>query len=232
MEDDFDAFVYLPGNGYSSKDSSKFLRYLSSVSGKPVIFVQLKENINKSLSYKELSPESYSQYIAHKIGKFGKYVMIGISMGCLHIANFAHFYPSWCYKCMIMLEPTIAQGIYPFLHEFESGRGNDEWLEGLKEDPNEQPIPSNEKVIDMSLDKVNNIPSNINIGVVFTSRNNENRPYTTAQIHAKNQYYKWLSRNHKTYLLHLNTWHCVDTQPQYFEQLTDFILKVIKTASD
>lgn len=232
MEDDFDAFVYLPGNGYSRDDCKKFLRYLSSTSGKPVIFVQLKENISSSLDYSALEPQTYSRYIASKIGKPGKYVMVGISMGCLHIANFAHYYPDWCYKCLIMIEPTIVQGLYPLLHEYESGRGNGEWLADLKAQPNNLNIPANEKVIDMSIDKVNKIPANIAVGVVFTSRNNENRPYTSGQIQAKNQYYKWLSHDHRTFLLHLNTWHCVDTQPEYFDQLSNFILKVVDSTSD
>lgn len=230
MEDDYDGIVYMPGNEYKEGMIRPFLSRLRAETGKPVIFVQLLENKSKKLDYDQLDPKSYSDYIAKSIGKPGKYVMIGISMGCLHIANFSHFYPNWCYNAMIMIEPTIMQGIYPLLHTYEAERGNGEWLEDLKAKPNNLNIPANEKVMDMSIDKHYQIPSKIQIGVVYTSRSNTDQPYTAKQIAAKNKYYKYLQSKHKTYLLHLDTSHCVDMKPKYFNTLIDFIIKVIHQA--
>lgn len=224
----FDAFVYLPGNDYKESTCRAFLNHLKAAFGKPVIFVQLMENKSKSIGYESLEPLAYSKYIARSIGRPGKYVMMGISMGCLHIANFAHYYPSWCYKVMFMLEPTICQGIYPLLHDFEDGRGNGEWLADLKARPNNLDIPANEKVMDIAIDKTNPIPSSIAVGLVYTTRSNENKPYTAEQVAAKNKYYHWLSKTHKTYMLHLNSDHCVDTHSHLFGPLINFISKVLR----
>lgn len=225
---DFDGFVYLPGNGYSRGVVKRFLTYLARATGKPVKFVQLLENKSSRYDYQQLEPKVYSDYIAREIGKPGKYVMMGISMGCLHIANFAHFYPDWCYPVMFMLEPTIMQGIYPLLHAFEAGRGNGEWLADLKSKPNNLNIPANEKVMDISIDHTFPIPKHMSIGVVYTSRSNEDAPYTSQQLAAKQKYFKYLSRHYKTYILKLATSHCVDTQPKYFGRLLDFIQRVLQ----
>lgn len=226
-EGGFDAFVYLPGNDYEADTCSDFLTKLADSLGKRVIFVQLLENKSTNYSYEQLKPSHYADYIAKTIGKPGKYVMMGISMGCLHIANFAHFYPAWCYPVMFMFEPTIMQGIYPLLYAYEDERGNGEWLEHLKESPNNLHIPANEKVMDMSIDKTYNIPSNITIGIVYTTKSNTEKPYTQRQLAAKEQYYHWLNKTHKTEILRLNTSHCVDTKPQYFNSLINFISQVL-----
>lgn len=227
IEGGFDAFVYLPGNDYEASTCSAFLTKLADSLGKRVIFVQLMENKSSNYSYNQLEPRHYADYIAKTIGKPGKYVMMGISMGCLHIANFAHFYPAWCYPVMFMFEPTIMQGIYPLLYAYEDERGNGEWLEKLKESPNNLHIPANEKVMDMSIDKTYNIPSNITIGIVYTTKSNTEEPYTERQLAAKEKYYHWLSRTHETEMLRLNTSHCVDTKPKYFDTLINFISQVL-----
>ena len=171
--DDFDAFVYLPGNDYRRSMVQQFMTYLWHATGKRVIFVQLLENKSEHYDYDALEPKPYSDYIARSIGRPGKYVMMGISMGCLHIANFAHFYPQWCHRCMFMFEPTIMQGIYPLLYDFEDGRGNGEWLADLKEQPNNLDIPANEKVMDISIDRHYEIPESVQrIGVIYTTRSN------------------------------------------------------------
>lgn len=225
---DFDAFIYLPGNGYNESACEGFLSALRNYFKKPVKFIQLLENKNTKEDYEDLEPKTYSDYIAKSIGSPGKYIMMGISMGCLHIANFSHFYPEWCYPVMIMLEPTICQGIYPLLRAFEAGRGNGNWLKSLKENSEDiEELPANEKVMDIAIDKVNKIPASIRIGMVFTNRNNEDRPYKPQQISAKRKYYEWLSKDHKTYLLHLDSDHCLDTHPKLFPAVIDFISKVI-----
>lgn len=229
VDDSFDAFVYLPGNGYRRSMVQGFLSSLKAATHRPVIFVQLLENKSSKYGYDQLDPKSYSDYIAKTIGQPGKYIMMGISMGCLHIANFAHFYPSWCYKCMFMLEPTIMQGIYPLLYAYEDERGNGDWLADLKARPNNLDIPANEKVMDMSIDKHYEIPHNIAIGLVYTTRSNMNQPYTDRQRIAKEKYYKYLNRNHKTFMLRVNTSHCIDTKPKYFSTVITFIQQVLST---
>lgn len=226
--DDFDAFVYLPGNDYRRSMVQQFMTYLWHATGKRVIFVQLLENKSEHYDYDALEPKPYSDYIARSIGHPGKYVMMGISMGCLHIANFAHFYPQWCHRCMFMFEPTIMQGIYPLLYDFEDGRGNGEWLADLKEQPNNLDIPANEKVMDISIDRHYEIPESVQrIGVIYTTRSNRGDRYTDKQRAAKEKYYRYLGRRHTTYLLQLNTSHCIDTQPRFFEQIVDFVLKIL-----
>lgn len=224
---DFTAFVYLPGNEYRHSDCAGFLSALQRATGKRVIFVQLLENKSKQYDYSQLEPKAYSDYIAQCIGTPGKYVMIGISMGCLHIANFAHFYPSWCYPVMFMLEPTIMQGIYPLLHTYEEERGNGDWLADLKARPNNLDIPANEKVMDISIDKHYKIPNNIQIGLIYTTRSNTEAPYTDRQRIAKEKYYHMLSHTHKTYMLRLNTSHCIDTKPKFFPTVINFIQRVL-----
>lgn len=204
-----------------------FLTYLEKATGKPVLFVQLLENKSSDYSYEQLSPRQYSAYIARKIGRPGRYVLMGISMGCLHIANFAHFYPAWCHDVLFMLEPTIMQGIYPLLHTYEAERGNGEWLADLKARPNNLDIPANEKVMDISIDKHYEIPGRIAIGLVYTDRSNTEQPYTDRQRIAKEKYYRHLSRHHRTFMLRLPTSHCLDTKPKYFPAVIDFILRVL-----
>lgn len=229
----FSGFVYLPGNDYKESDCSGFLSALKEYFGLPVIFIQLLENKSKSIGYDRLSPKAYSAYIDKHIPS-GKWVMVGISMGCLHIANYAHFYPHKCADTMIMLEPTIMQGYYPLLLDYEAERGNGEWLEDLREKPNNLNIPANEKVMDIAVSppygmKPLKFPYNIKVGLVYTSRSNTGQPYTGIQLRAKNKYYNMLKRQHKkVFLLKLNTSHCVDTQPQYFDRILHFIGKIIK----
>lgn len=231
----FSGFVYLPGNGYRENTCKKFLNTLKEYFGLPVIFIQLLENKSKSIGYRSLEPKPYSDYIDKHIPE-GKWILMGISMGCLHIANYAHFYPNKCADVMFMFEPTIMQGYYPLLHQYEEGRGNGEWLEDLRVKPNNLDIPANEKVMDIAVSppyglKPLRFPYNINIGVVYTTRSNTNEKYTPGQLNAKNKYYHILKKQHKKcFMLKLNTSHCIDTQPQYFNTLINFISKVIKVS--
>ena len=231
----FSGFVYLPGNGYKENTSKEFLNALKDTFGLPVIFIQLLENKSSSIGYSSLEPKAYSDYINKHIPD-GKWILMGISMGCLHIANYAHFYPNKCANVMFMLEPTIMQGYYPLLREFEAGRGNGEWLDDLHIKPNNLNIPANEKVMDIAVSPPYDkhplrFPYNISVGVVYTTRSNTNEKYTNGQLLAKNRYYQLLKKQHKRcFMLKLNTSHCVDTQPQYFNTLINFISKVIKVS--
>lgn len=229
---DFDAFVYLPGNDYTRSVCAGFLEALRERFSKPVIFVQLLENTAKRLPYDQLTPRVYSDYIRRAIGKPGRYFLIGISMGCLHIANFAHYYPDWCHRVMVMLEPTIVQGIYPLLHQYEAGRGNGEWLRELHERPEELDIPANERVMDIAVSPEyggpKHMPRSIEVvGVVYTSRSNEDKPYTAGQREAKQRYLEHLERRHHAFLLKLDASHCVDTQPALFDRILNFVGKLI-----
>lgn len=232
---DFDGFVYLPGNDYTRALCAGFLKALEARFGKPVIFVQLLENMAKKLPYSQLEPRAYSDYIERAIGRPGRYVLMGISMGCLHIANFARFHPEYCWRCLFMLEPTIMQGIYPLLHDYEAGRGNGEWLRELHERPEELDIPANERVMDIAVSpeygRPPRMPRRLTVGVVYTSRSNTDAPYTPLQLRAKARYFQYLERSQKrAYLLQLHAMHCVDTQPALFDRVLAFVERVLRAA--
>ena len=226
----FDEFVYLPGNDYTKSTASGFLQALSQAFGNcKTVQVQLLENINKSLGYDKLEPRKYSDYIFKHLDPNGYYVFIGTSMGCLHIANFAHFYPSLV-KALIMIEPTIAQGDYNILKKFEDDRGNGEWLEELKKTDEPLDIPANEKVIDIAVsrDKPLKFLSRIPVGVVCTTRSNVDRPYTAKQLESRKEYLASLKKQgHKMFVRWFDTSHCIDTQPKFFKPLILFIQQVI-----
>jgi len=228
----FDGFVYLPGNDYTRTTASRFLHALSQAFGNAkTIQVQLLENLDKTLDYDELEPRNYSKYILSKLDPEGYYVFIGTSMGCLHIANFAHFYPSLV-KSLIMIEPTIAQGDYKILKKFEDDRGNGEWLKRLKErDEPQEKIPANEKVIDIAVSRSRpyKFMSRIPIGVVCTTKNNMDIPYTKKQLESRVEYIRSLQKQgHKVYVKWFDTSHCIDTQSKFFKPLIIFIQQVIR----
>lgn len=226
MFSDFDAFVYLPGDNYTYTLVQPFLAELSKTFGKDVVFIQLIENENQEATYPELRPKAYSDYILKHLDMRKQYVFIGSSSGTLHVSNFAHFYPGLVHA-LVLIEPTIAQAHYKFLHQYEQERGNGEWLEELKKQ--DAPFihgPASEKVIDINVSMKHPLHflRSIPVIIINTFYNNMKMPYTEEQIESRKSYIKWLrSKGHTVISKWFNTHHCIDTEKSMIRPLVNFI---------
>lgn len=229
-----DTIVILPGNGYSLSAMRPFIIYLQTNNYK-VIYIELKENKNKTLPYLSLTPIKYNSYIKERLPSLDKqYIFYGISMGCYHIQNFASNYPEYV-KSIIMVEPTIAGGYYKPLYKFEYGRGNGDWLANLYKDNRQlDSLASNEKVIDIAISpnwdtsKPNKLfPPNIPFGILFTTHDNQNKIYTPIQLQSKKEYIRILkSKGLKPIVKTVNGPHTLDIIPKYFKTILKFIEQI------
>lgn len=244
--------VYLGGNGYTESMVKRFFGHLEAIHVvNKCIYVPLLENVYADLSYDELSPKRYSEYIHRKIGsprpyydfidniraqRFNtevyKYVFFGTSMGCYHIQNYAHFYPRVVYA-MIWLEPTMCGGDYKYLKDFEAGRGNKEWINMLYDEKTDhEEWDSSTKVIDIAVsnDFDNSFRKSIKLGIIYTTLNNEGKPYTELQLKAKEGFLEELKKKGYHYLFKLiDGPHTADLYPKYIGGIADFVSDVIKS---
>lgn len=219
--------VLLPGNGYREIKMLPFIKRLRREGFNP-IYIELLENLNDNLDYDILQPKEYSKYIKSRLNKNKQYIFYGISMGCLHAQNFAHFYPQMV-KCLVLIEPTISSGYFPALYDFEAGRGNGRWLKMLydvKEDISH--LPSNEKVIDIAVskDKPLEFDRDIVIGIVYTNLDNRGMPYNQQQWIGKMKYLQYLEeKGYCVYFVMKKGHHCLDL----FKENFDFLVSVIES---
>lgn len=218
--------VYLGGNNYNYKVVKPFIRFLKFYFDN-VIYIELLENIYSDLPYSRLSPEAYNHYIFNKLpDPDAQYVFFGTSMGCYHIQNFATENPNLV-KAIVWLEPTMCGGDYRLLKEFEAGRGNGDWLRELfvNVEPN-QSFQSAEKVIDIAVSKgdMELFSRNIPLGIIFTSRDLEDRPYNPQQLAAKNAFLNRLKDEGYAYkFMQLDSIHTADLRPEHFKDIVKFI---------
>lgn len=222
--------VIVPGNGYSYKMMKPFVEFLNSQDWcEYVVYIELLENLFEDLSYEKLKPESYSHYIYERLPeKDRQYIFYGSSMGCYHIQNFAadERYRDYVHS-IIWLEPTMCGGNYKLLHEFETGRGNGEWLKELYDIPYEiNNLTSHEKVMDIavSTDLHNDLQPLYPLGIIYTTHTNNGVEYNDLQLGAKDGFIQELRAAGLTPdVTILEGPHSADVHPEYFRAIGDKI---------
>lgn len=239
--------IYLGGNGYTLHRVKDFLKFAIQYcntgreSGmlyagntrifSSYIYVPLLENKYKDLSYEQLHPDNYSKYIYDFLPDKGdKYVFMGTSMGCYHLQNYASRYPETI-EAMIWLEPTMCGGNYKLLKAYETGRGNKEWITELYDEKvDHEEWDSSTKVIDIAVsnDLDNDFDKSINLGIIYTTLNNEGKPYTPIQVKAKNEFLEELRMKgyHFQFAL-IKGPHILDLFPKYFQAICNLIEKTV-----
>lgn len=213
--------IYLPGDGYTEATARPFLNFLNQ-HGIRTIYVPLQEE-NENCTYDQISPENYCKYIDCYVSDLrGQVYGYGISKGEHWIRMYAARNPGKIKK-LILVEGTCMTP--KLMVQYEHSRGND-YVEDLYEDPVEhEEMNATDKALDAIVsDKGKYAPKNIPIHIVFTSRNNQNEPYSADVIALKNQYVNELRRAGCQVRVHkFNSDHCIDTHPQYFPALLSII---------
>lgn len=227
--------VYLPGNNYRQELVRPFLDYISPLFSS-VTYVELLENMCSDLAYEQLVPEAYNHYILNQLPDTDqRYVFLGTSMGCYHIQNFAAEFPNLV-SHVIWIEPTMCGGDYGMLRQFESGRGNGEWIDDFRRvETNIEGLPSADKVIDIAVSReggMAHFDRSIPVGVIYTTRNVNDEPYNGAQLLAKNSFLDTLrNEGYSVTIEYIDSVHAADTNPDAFAPIAEFVYSCLCAAS-
>lgn len=213
--------IILPGDGYKKYMLKPFMNYLKLYSIH-VIFIQLLEN-RKSCSYEDLSTENYLKYINSRIPRHYKsFVIYSISKGC----HWARVYASKCSERiskLIMVEPTTFNP--QLMREYEKSRGNYFIDDFYRIDEPFTNIDSTMKSLDVLVSDKNEYIPRVPTIIVYTSRNNENKPYSMEVIRMKKRFVEYLKRNRvNVRVINIDSHHCVDLYPKNFQFLKSLIL--------
>lgn len=209
------------GDGYSNDIVQPFVDYLEA-HGIHTIGIPLLEE-EDSTSYKDITPENYCKYIDKYIPRFcNDLYLYGISKGCEWLTIYASRRQN--VKKLILVEPTTFPGKSEYLVEFEKDRGND-YVEEYYHDPGVDETLDN---CNMTLDAIasdrNRYFPKCGINVIWTSRNNQNEPYSPKVIDMKQKYIAYLKNNGcKVKVFHADSDHCIDTHEKNFP----YLLRVI-----
>lgn len=219
--------VYLPGNNYRQELVQPFLDYISPLFSS-ITYIELLENMYSDLAYEQLVPEAYNHYILNQLPNTDqRYVFLGTSMGCYHIQNFAAEFPNLV-SHVIWIEPTMCGGDYRLLRQFESGRGNGEWIDEFRRVEGKiLDITSADKVIDIAVSREGGMAlfsRTIPISIIFTTRNINNEPYNNEQLTAKQGFLDRLrDEGYDINVVYIDSNHAADTNPDAFNSIVEFM---------
>lgn len=211
------------GDGYNDEVIQPFVRYLESNGVKTIGIPLLEED--DEVSYRDVTPDHYCKYIDKYIPRFcNDLYLYGISKGCEWLTIYASRRSN--VKKLILVEPTTFPGKPEFLVQYEKDRGND-YVEDYYRNPG---VEENNDKTDMTLDAIasdrHRYFPKCPISIVWTSRNNQNEPYSPQVLHMKSQYVKYLRANGcKVKEFNVNSDHTIDLHEKYFP----FLLRVITT---
>ena len=201
--------IILPGDGYKKQMLKPFMSYLSKYGIHPV-FIQLLEN-RKACSYDDLETDNYMEYINSRIPSSWKsFVIYSISKGCHWARVYASKYPNKV-KRLILVEPTTFN--QQLMLEYEKSRGNDFIEDFYRIDAPFKGIDSTMKSLDVLVsDSHKYIPRGVPTIIIYTSRNNENKPYSADVYRMKREFVKYLRSNGclNTTVHWINSHHCAD----------------------
>lgn len=210
------------GDGYSDDVVQPFVQYLES-HGISTIGIPLLEE-DESVSYSDITPEHYCQHIDKYIPKHcNNLYLYGISKGCQWLTIYASRRTN--VKKLILVEPTTFPGKPEFLTEFEHQRGND-YVEQFYDTPE---VDENQDKTDMTLDAIASDRKHYfpkcKTTIVWTTRNNQNQPYSPVVLEMKRKYVGYLRNNGVNVKVHeIDSDHCIDTHDKYFPKLLSIIL--------
>ena len=201
--------IILPGDGYKKHMLKPFMSYLRKY-GIHSVFVQLLEN-RKTCSYDDLETDNYLRYIDSRIPSGWKsFVIYSISKGCHWARVYASTYPKRVSR-LVLVEPTTFN--QQLMIEYEKARGNDFIEDFYRIDEPFKGIDSTMKSLDVLVsDSHKYIPRGVPTVIVYTSRNNENKPYSPDVYRMKRQFVEYLRRNGclDTTVHWIDSHHCAD----------------------
>ena len=212
--------VCIEGDGYSEQIATPWLNFLQQ-HGYQTIFVPLIES-DPNATYEELRAPNYCKYVDGYIPRGESLILYGQSKGC-HIAMMYATRNAKKFREIVLLENTMMNK--DLMVEFEKDRGND-YVEDYAANPKDIPgLDATEKMLDIAVsDPTNYCPRGIPIKLIWTSRNNQNEPYSADVVAMKKKYESYLRSHGSTVkVYHLNSDHCADTHPEYFPKLLEII---------
>ena len=209
------------GDGYKNENIQPFVNFLESHNISTIGIPLLEES--EDVSYNDINPNNYCKYIDKFIPRFcNNLYLYGISKGCEWLTIYASKRKN--IKKLILVEPTTFPGKPDFLVDYEIDRGND-YIEDLYETSD---VEMNQDKTNMALDSIvsrrNKYFPKCPINIIWTSRNNQNEPYSAKVLDLKDKYVKYLKNNGcKVKVSNINSDHCVDLHEKYFP----YLLKII-----
>lgn len=213
--------IILPGDGYKKHMLKPFMNYLKFY-GINLIFIQLLEN-RKECSYDDLEVENYMEYINKNIPhNWTKFTIYSISKGCHWARVYASRYSKRIEK-LILVEPTTFNP--QIMREYEKSRGNDFIEDFYRIDEPFTNINPTMKSLDVLVSDKNKYIPKVSTIIIYTSRNNENKPYSHDVIRMKKRFVEYLKRNGVSVkVINIDSHHCVDLYSKNFQFLKSLIL--------
>ena len=213
--------LYIPGDGYTKEIVAPFFNFLKQHQINPIYVPLLEEK--ETCGYDELEPENYCSYIDTftKDFKNEKLIGYGISKGCHWLRVYASKRHGLFEKLVLVEETTMNP---KNMVKFEKNRGNDfvEDYDNLNQEI--EGIDSTKKALNSIVNDDNKYIPKCKMFYVWTTRNNENLPYSPDVYKMKKDFINDLKRNGANITEKIiNSEHCADTKPKNFPFLLDLI---------
>lgn len=210
--------LYIGGDGYTPELVQPFFSYLQ-LHGITPIFVPLREEVD-TCSYEQLEPDSYCDYIDGYAD--GCDIGYGISKGSHWLRVYASKRPGK-FKHIVLVEETTMNPSQ--MVKFEEQRGNDFIYDYKRQQEPLYMLDSTHKALDAIVSDRGRYFPKCPIDIVWTSRDNQNRPYTPDVIHMKREYVRYLRNGGCRINVHnVDSDHCIDTHEKWFGWLLKLII--------
>lgn len=212
--------IILPGDGYKKQMLKPFMNYLRLYHITP-IFIQLLEN-KSDCTYEDLETDNYLKYINSRVPRnWSKFTIYSISKGCHWARVYASKYPKTVEK-LILVEPTTFN--QKLMREYEQSRGNYFIEDFYRIDEPFKGINPTMKSLDVLVSDKNKYIPRVPTTIIYTSRNNENKPYPFEVLRMKNEFASYLRRNGVSLkVIRIDSHHCADLYSNNFAILKDAI---------
>lgn len=205
--------VIIPGDGYRLENHQGLINYLSS-HGFNVQWIPLKES-GPPVDYEDLEADNYCSYIDSMLPKsFYRFSMYGISKGSHHCKVYACKNPTRVKK-LVLVEDTMM--IPELMKQFELCRGNDFINDYYTDDSKLEREDNTKTDLDVVVsDKTKYVPKCKTI-MVWTSRDNQNKPYDNHVQALKKKYVRYLKNNGCPLTVrYVDSDHCLDQHSKYY----------------
>ena len=211
----------MPGDGYELGNQKGLIDYLST-KGFNVKWLNLMEQVDDNLNYEDLESDKYCKYINENLpSDFYKFSIYGISKGCYWGTVYASLNPSRVEK-LLLVEPTTMKP--DLLKEYELTRNNDFIVEYYNNPAKITREDNTRTTLDAIISDHKKYIPKCPTTIIWTSRNNQNIPYSSEVIRLKKKYEAYLKNNGcPLKVVNVDGCHVLDQDPKNYPLIYKYL---------